>query len=357
VFYAEHLYAVLLAGAVYCLVKWWETKRIRWVAIVGVVLGLGALCRPVCLVFVPVAAGYAGWSGRGRWRWGSAAILLGVVCLTVAPWTIRNAMAYHHFLPISTGLGLHLWRGNDDVSRGDADDRFLFPDNGIWTARVKELPTREQRNAARREVSRIDDAMTRITVLGPAGSFDEEALKGFYALKPDSSLTEGTGSEADSAIRKKVDLVELDGVFLRSAEEWMVYHPLDVLRLSARRVVTLYSAFTRSRTPSEDAGRRNRVIAAMSFYPVLALGLIGAVVAWQRQRGSVVLAAAIAAGMAVYVVTTACTRFRLPLDPFWMLLASVTVTSGWQRARDGAAAAWGSLFEKPERPAAPGRRY
>jgi hypothetical protein len=150
-----------------------------------------------------------------------------------------------------------------------------------------------------------------------------------------------------------LDQVKLDRVYGRAAEEWMVYHPEEVVRLSARRLVVLYSAFTRTSTQSEDVSPRNQSIAAISFYPVLALGLIGAVVAWYWQRGSVVLHAAIGAGMAFYLVTTACTRFRLPLDPFWILLASVAVTSRWERVRAGVALAWRSAWGRAERPTPP----
>jgi len=80
------------------------------------------------------------------------------------------------------------------------------------------------------------------------------------------------------------------------------------------------------------------------------------VVAWQAQRASVVLPAAIVACATLYLMTTARTRFRLPVDPYWIVLASVAVASGWERVRNGVTALWCSAWETPERPERAGWR-
>ena len=318
VFYAEHLFTVLLVATVLCLVKWWQTKRLSWVVIGGIGLGLGALCRPVALAFVPFAAAYVGWTASARIRWQSMAILLAVLSMTIGPWTVRNAITFHHFVPISTGFGLHLWRGNNETSRGDTDDGQLLPGGKMWQQRVEEFPDAAQRDAARAREHRLESALMQSAVL--------------------------------QSTPLQFDLVKVDRLLAGAGEEWMVYHPEDALRLSAIRLLELYSAFSRTHTQTEDVSHRNQIIAAVSFYPVLAMGLIGVVVAWYRQPASVVLHAVIVAGTVVYLLTTACTRYRLPLDPFWILLASVAVASGWERARVAATSAWHSAWERPERP-------
>jgi 4-amino-4-deoxy-L-arabinose transferase-like glycosyltransferase len=322
VFYAEQLFTILLVATVFCLVKWWQTKRLRWVAIAGIGLGLGALCRPVFLGFVPFAAAYVGWIANAKLRWRGPAVLLAVLSVTIAPWTIRNAMTFGHFVPVSTGFGLHLWRGNNDASWGDADDRVLFPGNDLWKQRVHELPDKAQQHAAWANQHRLGTALLECELLGSTSS----------------NSTSPQAATSEDAIHQW-DLVKADHSFIRAAVDWMAEHPADVLRLSGLRLLGLYSAFTRTRTQTEDASPRNQIIAAISFYPVLAMGLIGAVIAWYRQRASVVLHVAIVAGTAVYLLTTACTRFRLPLDPLWILLASVAVTSPWRNLRGAVSAA------------------
>ena len=57
----------------------------------------------------------------GEWRppsavWRRAAALLLGLVLTIAPWTIRNAIVFHAFVPVSTMGGLNLWQGNTTVT-------------------------------------------------------------------------------------------------------------------------------------------------------------------------------------------------------------------------------------------------
>ena len=41
-----------------------------------------------------------------------------VVAVTIAPWTIRNAKVFGHFVPMSTSDGVNLWMGNNPNSSG-----------------------------------------------------------------------------------------------------------------------------------------------------------------------------------------------------------------------------------------------
>jgi len=289
VFYAEHLFTVLLVVTVFFLVQWWQKRRIRWVLAAGLALGLGALCRPIFLVFAPFAAAYVGWFAGAKARWYSMAVLLAASLAVIGPWTIRNAVLFRHFVPIANGFGLHLWWGNNDVSRGDADDRHLSIAGDLWHERVNELTDGAQRQSAKESEERL------------------------------------------LAVYPRLDEIEQDHLLAHEGMEWMKRHPGAFLRLSGMRALELYSAFSRTRTQNEDVSRRNQLIAASSFYPVLAVGLIGAVVAGRRQRAAIIVHAAIASITMAYVLTTACTRFRLPLDPLWILLAAVTVTTAWER--------------------------
>jgi hypothetical protein len=109
--------------------------------------------------------------------------------------------------------------------------------------------------------------------------------------------------------------------------QWLQAHPKRFVALSARRLVTLYSAFTPTMTENEATNQWSRLAAAVSFYPVLVLGLVGIAVAWRRNPASSIILAVIAGVTLVYLPATACTRFRLPIDALWILLASVTATT------------------------------
>jgi len=117
-FWSETLFVVLL---------WWALERILRAdagpstgaaATAGVLWGLATLTRELTLYLAPVALL---WILRGEARRrtpraspavrAAAAFALALV-LTLLPWTIRNAIVFHAFIPVSTMGGSNLWQGN-----------------------------------------------------------------------------------------------------------------------------------------------------------------------------------------------------------------------------------------------------
>ncbi len=91
----------------------------------GILFGLSVLVRPVSLAALPVLA-LAWWlQGRSegpgiglRRAAGQAGWLLGCTVLLVAPWTIRNAVRMHAFVPLSTNNGDNLCIGYSPDANG-----------------------------------------------------------------------------------------------------------------------------------------------------------------------------------------------------------------------------------------------
>lgn len=117
-FWSETLFVVLL---------WWALERVLRAdvsasagaaALGGILWGLATLTRELTLYLAPVAFL---WLLRGDVRpfafraspafRRAGAFALGLV-LTVLPWTIRNAVVYHAFIPVSTMGASNLWQGN-----------------------------------------------------------------------------------------------------------------------------------------------------------------------------------------------------------------------------------------------------
>jgi 4-amino-4-deoxy-L-arabinose transferase-like glycosyltransferase len=48
----------------------------------------------------------------------SALLLTAAFVVTLAPWTVRNALAFHAFVPVSTNGGINLFIGNNPTARG-----------------------------------------------------------------------------------------------------------------------------------------------------------------------------------------------------------------------------------------------
>ncbi|HET7292828.1 MAG TPA: hypothetical protein VFM88_10405, partial [Vicinamibacteria bacterium] len=113
-FWSETLFLVLV---------WWgferlvaaDAERTRADALAaGLLFGLAILTRETALYFVPIAALWLG-ARPGRRRLAGAFAL--AAALVVVPWTARNWMVWHAFVPVSTAGGLNLWQGNAPMTR------------------------------------------------------------------------------------------------------------------------------------------------------------------------------------------------------------------------------------------------
>ena len=93
---SEPLFAALELAAVACALR--ARGRPRWALAAGGLAGAAALTRPEGLA---VALGVALCAGGRR----AAALVLVATALCVAPWTIRNALVLHAFVPVSTEAG------------------------------------------------------------------------------------------------------------------------------------------------------------------------------------------------------------------------------------------------------------
>ena len=103
-------------------------RRWSWLVVAGVLLGLAILTREVAVLLVPPMALLL-WPKPRRWNREAAvsvATVFAVAIVVVAPWTIRNAVSLHAFVPVTTDSGV-AWSGTyNDTSRNNPQ----FP--GLW---------------------------------------------------------------------------------------------------------------------------------------------------------------------------------------------------------------------------------
>jgi hypothetical protein len=85
---------------------------------------LASLTRPTALMLPVLVAAWA-WrplgltlSARGRWH--QVGMLLLGLALVVGPWTLRNALVLHGFVPVTTAGGQALYESNNPRTWGDA---------------------------------------------------------------------------------------------------------------------------------------------------------------------------------------------------------------------------------------------
>ena len=91
-------------------------KWLDW-SVYGVLWGLALMTNPALGLLLPFLLGWAALRGRGEssLRWKQATLAASVAVLCCVPWTIRNYVAFHRFIPVRSNLPFELWLGNNDI--------------------------------------------------------------------------------------------------------------------------------------------------------------------------------------------------------------------------------------------------
>ncbi|HEX8775830.1 MAG TPA: glycosyltransferase family 39 protein [Pyrinomonadaceae bacterium] len=137
----DSLCVLPLLLAVYCLARSYRHPRMTTLMLAGALVGLSCWLRANAMLLAPfMAIAVALLAARGR-RMASAAALLGGALLIIVPLTIRNAIVFGHFIPISLGAGQTFLEGIADY---DEQKRFGIPetDMGImkWESEIYNRP-------------------------------------------------------------------------------------------------------------------------------------------------------------------------------------------------------------------------
>jgi 4-amino-4-deoxy-L-arabinose transferase-like glycosyltransferase len=286
VFYVDCLFTFLIALTVYLLSITPPSdgfRRLGLIGVSGIALGITVLCRPIFLAYLPFAVIYMifKYGENFRRRIAYALILAAMAFMTVMPWTLRNYAMYDRLLLVSTGTGLFLWRGNNELTRGDTDDRYLDPGAGeVWLSRLQSLEPFQ-----RKELSHKYDLVIR----------DLQTL----------------------------DNIDKDRYLQNLAMSFIVDHPARSLALFFHKLQTLYTPFTEVRP--EHATLFNdmqRFTFLLIFYPTLVFGVIGVLHGLSNWREHLPLYLVVLSISVAYGITTAAARFRIPIEPFLILYAA-----------------------------------
>jgi 4-amino-4-deoxy-L-arabinose transferase-like glycosyltransferase len=301
--YPPHIY---LAGVFYAeglLIFWglfglWLAARTQrgghgWPAALatGWVLGVATLTRSTVALWVPCVMLAWVWAGRAEWRrWaGLGAVLALGSALVVVPWGLRNRAVFGKFIPVSSGFGYIFWQANNPVSTGQHSDWNLNPSHPLWHAGVANLPEPE-RTAVRDFYAEVEQRIG-----GSPATIDDYALVA-------------------------------DGILFPLGLRYALTHPGQTVQRAAVRLRSVYSAFSWTVTTNEHTATFYRVVAAVTYYPILGLALVGMVWGWRERRtlGMIYLAIGVVTVM-TGLLTGTQTRYRLPLDPLLILFASLAV--------------------------------
>lgn len=147
---AETLFTFLFQAGLLCLLRAADERGTRderrgargWAAGAGALLGLAALTRSAILMFLPLAALWLlsvrrpslrdqkeDFPERASPPWpprvARSLAFLVAAGLTIAPWTMRNALAYGEPILVETGLSYNLWAFNEPRESLDEIHRTL----------------------------------------------------------------------------------------------------------------------------------------------------------------------------------------------------------------------------------------
>jgi len=259
-----------------------KEKSFYWKAVsLGICLGFIALCRPIGLVLLPFSLllFFILFSGKRKAFIAGMILLLSTSCI-LFPWTIRNFLVHKNFVLVSDGMGLNLWRGNNELAYGNAGDRHLSLFNQLWNERLNKKDTKAK-DVIYKKYKPFSDI---IKPLGFAGSF-----------------------------------ARVDRHFFRAALSNMIKNPIRTIKLFLLKVKTFYDPFTSTLTGFQMSSVLYHGVNL--FYGLVLISALVQIVFLPKSINEFFLYLPIFSFTFAYGLFTACTRFRLPIDPFLILLA------------------------------------
>ena len=293
VFYVDCLFTLLIVLTVYLFSITPPSDGFRRLALIGlsgIALGVTVLCRPIFFAYLPFAVLLILFRYGENWRCriAYAAILAVAAFFTIMPWTLRNYARYDRLLLVSTGTGLFLWRGNNELTRGDTDDRYLDPGAGdVWLTRLQSMPLSQRKELSHKYQSVSHDL-------------------------------------------QELDNIDKDRYLQKLAISFIVQNPARSMALFFQKIQTLYTPFTAVRPEHANIfNDMQRFVFLLIFYPTLVLGVIGVVHGLSNWRDHLPLYMAVVSISVAYGVTTAAARFRIPIDPFIVLYAAQGAVFAW----------------------------
>lgn len=271
--YAENLLIPLILAAIWAALRARRSARpYRWVLAAGVLTGLATLAHQNGIV-VLFALLPAVWAIRR-----APLVLIAATVLAIAPWTIRNAVVMHRFIPVSDETGLTLAGTYNPTSAHDPQIPYRWHD-------YKSIPADA---ALDREASRLSEP-------------------------------------------------QLDSKFRSRALHYIGHHPLAPLAAAyhnTRRLLEVESSLAwRASTYNIGVPRSTARVGVLGFWLVALLAVLGASTVAARRAPRWLWITPLLLYLSVVFVNGETPRFRSPIDPFLIMLAGCALASVFTRIR------------------------
>jgi 4-amino-4-deoxy-L-arabinose transferase-like glycosyltransferase len=110
------LAALLMATILWATLALAETQNVRAWCGYGLLWGFGLMTNPSLGSVLPVLLGwsaYRAWK-QGHLRLSRPLLACGIAVLCCVPWTVRNYLTFHRFIPLRSNFPFELWLGNNE---------------------------------------------------------------------------------------------------------------------------------------------------------------------------------------------------------------------------------------------------
>jgi 4-amino-4-deoxy-L-arabinose transferase-like glycosyltransferase len=110
------LAALLMATILWATLELADTASVRAWCGYGLLWGLALMTNPSLGSMLPVLLGWAAYRAfqPGRLRLSHPLLACGIAVLCCVPWTVRNYLAFHRFIPLRSNFAFELWLGNNE---------------------------------------------------------------------------------------------------------------------------------------------------------------------------------------------------------------------------------------------------
>jgi hypothetical protein len=203
-------------------------------------------------------------------------ILILATGIVIAPWTIRNAVELHHFIPVSdeTGITIRGTYNPESAAFGPVPYKWRF----FW-----KIP---------------QDA----DLMRSAGRYDEAQLGDKLQSRALHYIGDHPLAPLEAGFHNALRMFELEGSYAWHASAEAIGLHVDVARTGV-----------------------------VAFWVVCVLALIGAFTRAARAAPRWLWAIPVLYALSIVFINVETPRFREPIDPFLILLAGCAVTAGLQR--------------------------
>jgi 4-amino-4-deoxy-L-arabinose transferase-like glycosyltransferase len=287
---AESLYVALATATLLGAYRAYDDPRPARFAALGGLIGLATLTRAEgillgIVIVVPLAVFLRGLATRARVQ--RVVIALAVAVAVVAPWTIRNAIRLHAFVPVSNNVATL-------VDGANCDATYHGEQIGLWRETFSQSPAAASAPQA------------------------NACFQGFAIADP--RFDEATASSADT----------------RAGASYARHHIGSLPKVAVVRVLRTWGLYApRQQIDFESLEGRPRSwqrIGTVMFWILLPFAIAGTFVLRRRRRLVWPLAAAALTVTLVSAATYGQQRFRIAAEPALLVLSAVALVALTRRA-------------------------